>query len=682
MKIGPSTTITLPDLPPFGNNIVPIALSAAGSGNVLTVGPGQQYATIAAAVAAAQPGDTINVQAGTYTNDFVTITNNLTLQAVGGVVHMVATVAPPDGKAIIDEGGAGISVTINGFDISGAAVSSGDGAAVRYEGGALTLNNDYFHNNQDGMLAASDLAGSITINHSEFAFNGTGDGQTHNLYVNDIANLTITDSYFHDANVGHEIKSRAENTTITGTRIFDNNSTASYSIDLPNGGSASIQNDVIEQGANSQNPIIISYGEEGSLHAGTSVLISGNTIVNDDASHSSTAVVNDGTATLTFQNNQIYGLTSTQIAIGSVAVSGTTYLTTRPTLDTSPVQTVCFARGTRILTARGEVPVEALVEGEPILTHTGEQRPLQWLGHRRLDVRRHRQPNLVAPVRILRDAFGAGRPHRDLVVSPDHSLFIDDKLIPAKLLINDMTILQGRDTLAVTYYHLELDRHAIVLAEGLPAESYLDTGNRSFFANAGTTLSLHPECQVNAGLHRWKTDACAPLTVDRAAVEPVWHRLAQRAATLGHQPPCRTITHDPRLRILADGRTIKPLAREDQRHLFALPPGCTSLRLISRAMVPSYLLACINEWRHLGVAVRRIVLRSERGIVEMPPDHPGLTEGWYGVERDAASMWRWMNGDALVLLPAMDTRAIVEIHLALSVAYGVERAGMPARLAA
>ena len=148
--------------------------------------------------------------------------------------------SPPNGKAIITEGGAGIAVTINGFDISGAPVPDNNGAAIRYEGGSLTLNNDYFHNNQEGLLGAADPHGSITIDHSEFAFNGDGNGSTHNIYVGDIASFTITDSYFHDAVVGHEIKSRAANTIITGNRIFDNDGTASYSIDLPNGGNATI----------------------------------------------------------------------------------------------------------------------------------------------------------------------------------------------------------------------------------------------------------------------------------------------------------------------------------------------------------------------------------------------------------------------------------------------------------
>ena len=304
------------------------------SGAVLTVGPGQQYASIAAAVAAARAGDTVNVQAGTYTNDFVNVYKNITLQAVGGVVKMLATVNPPNGKAIIDEGGSGVNITINGFDISGAVVADGNGAAIRYEGGTLTLNNDYIHNNQDGLLSAADPAGRISINASEFAYNGKGDGYTHNLYVGDIASLSITNSYFHDASEGHEIKSRAESTTITGSRIYDNNSTASYSVDLPNGGNATIQNDVIQQGPNSDNPAIISYGEEGSLHAGTTVVIANNTIVNARTG-SAVGVVNQAPYAVTLQGNSVYGLTSSNLTSGTATVSGTSYLLSSPTLDTS-----------------------------------------------------------------------------------------------------------------------------------------------------------------------------------------------------------------------------------------------------------------------------------------------------------------------------------------------------------
>jgi hypothetical protein len=298
--------------------------------SIITVGPTGDFQTIHDAVAAAQPGDTIDVQAGTYTDDFTTIRNSLILQAVNGEVVMVATTQPPDGKAMITEGAPGISVAINGFDISGVTVPDSNGAAIRYEGGALSLSNDYIHDNQDGLLGAPDPNGSIAIDNSEFAFNGDGSGSTHNLYIGAIADFSITNSYIHDAIVGHEIKSRAENNTITGDRIFDNNGSASYSIDLPNGGNANISNDQIEQGANTQNPFIIAYGEEGASNPGTSVSIASNTIVNDDP-RGGFALDPPGTP-LGLTNNSVFGLTASQLPADA---SGTVLLSSRPSLDTS-----------------------------------------------------------------------------------------------------------------------------------------------------------------------------------------------------------------------------------------------------------------------------------------------------------------------------------------------------------
>src|SRR4051794_2766107 len=272
---------------------------------ILTVGLGEQFAKISDAIAAAQNGDTINVDAGTYTNDYASINKNITLQGVGGMVSMVSTGLISNGKAIFITSG---NITINNFEFSGAKVTDANGAGIRYEGGNLTLNNSYFHGNQDGLLGASSPTGTLTINNSEFAFNGTGDGQTHNLYVNKIANLTIDNSYFHDASEGHEIKSRALNTTITNSRIYDMNGTASYSIDLPWGGNALIQNNIIQQGSSSHNPIIITAGEEGNNNPTTSFVISGNTIINDLISSSSFAVKNSTAATAQITNNKFFGL--------------------------------------------------------------------------------------------------------------------------------------------------------------------------------------------------------------------------------------------------------------------------------------------------------------------------------------------------------------------------------------
>ncbi|MDO9709368.1 right-handed parallel beta-helix repeat-containing protein [Paracraurococcus lichenis] len=298
---------------------------------VLTVGAGQSYKTIAAAVAAAHDGDVVKVAAGTYTNDFVTVNASITLQAVGGMVNMVATASPPDGKAIMT---VNKSLTIDGFAFSGAKVADHNGAGIRYQGGDLVIRNCYFHDNQEGILAASNPSGHITIDHSEFARNGYGDGYTHNLYVNKIASLTITDSYFHDAIVGHEIKSRADVTTITNTRIFDLGSTASYSVDLPNGGKAVMANNTIQQGASSQNPYIVHFGGEGTPYAGSSLTMTNNMVLNDLHSGSAKLLLNQSGYTPVLQNTKVFGLDAGHLATGTASIAGTSFLASEPALDT------------------------------------------------------------------------------------------------------------------------------------------------------------------------------------------------------------------------------------------------------------------------------------------------------------------------------------------------------------
>jgi hypothetical protein len=294
--------------------------------SIITVGPTGQFQTIHEAVAAAASGDTIDVQAGSYSNDFLSIQKSLVLQAVNGEVVMTETSQPPNGKAMITEGAAGISVAINGFEISGVTVPDSNGAAIRYEGGALSLSNDYFHGNQDGLLGAPDPNGSISIDHSEFASNGDGSGSTHNLYIGAINQFILTNSYVHDAIVGHEIKSRAANNTITGNRIFDNGGSASYSIDLPNGGNATISNNQIEQGAATQNPAIFAWGEEGASNGGMA-FITGNTIVNDDPGGYGVLA----SSPVSFTDNQLWNLAD----LGNVVASGDVDLAARPSLDTS-----------------------------------------------------------------------------------------------------------------------------------------------------------------------------------------------------------------------------------------------------------------------------------------------------------------------------------------------------------
>jgi hypothetical protein len=258
----------------------------------------------------------------------------------------------------------------------------------------------------------------------------------------------------------------------------------------------------------------------------------------------------------------LIGLTGEVLANGTVELFATnatlgdldqTYLygitddlsaTTLPTdesftvLDTAPADTnirgvafapsaPCFAAGTMIRTNFGEVPVEDLSVGDVVVTIAGVVMPIRWIGHRAVDCMRHARPEGVLPVRIAANAFGPGLPARPLFLSPDHAIFAEGVLVPVKHLVNGASIVQVAVE-RVTYHHIELAEHAILLAEGLPAESYLDTGDRCDFANGDAPMTLHPVWGTEARDVTLIHDAlgAAPLRVAGAEVERVRAMLA------------------------------------------------------------------------------------------------------------------------------------------------------------
>jgi len=222
-------------------------------------------------------------------------------------------------------------------------------------------------------------------------------------------------------------------------------------------------------------------------------------------------VINLGTAGAETQNSYV-GL----ISQGSIDVTPVGQLL-------SDVVIACFAAGTHIATACGEVAVEDLQIGDEVRTAGGRPAPVRWLGHRHVDCRRHPRPHDVTPVRIRPGAFGDGLPHAALLLSPDHAVFVDGALIPVRLLIDGHAIEQ-RPVEHATYWHVELDRHDVILAEGLPCESFLDTGTRAAFANGGTAVQLQPDFARQV----WDGDACAPLVIGGPALVAARARLRDR----------------------------------------------------------------------------------------------------------------------------------------------------------
>ncbi len=287
--------------------------TAASAANTLQVGPGKTYAMPCDAIAAAQTGDTIEVDAaGTYTgNTCAWSTDALTITGVNGRAKIDITgVTPAQQKGIFTIGGTA-SATIENFELSGAAISAGagnNGAGIRHQGLNLTVRNCYIHDNQDGILAAPGTAntGTILVENSEFSHNGAGDGFSHNMYIGDFAEFTLQFSYSHDGNVGHLFKSRAYITDVFYNRITDETGgTASYEVDIPNGGTAYVIGNIIEQSATTQNPTILTFGEEGSP-AGydTHLYVVNNTFINDLGS--GTFVADTTSTPAVIENNIFY----------------------------------------------------------------------------------------------------------------------------------------------------------------------------------------------------------------------------------------------------------------------------------------------------------------------------------------------------------------------------------------
>jgi hypothetical protein len=346
---------------------------------------------------------------------------------------------------------------------------------------------------------------------------------------------------------------------------------------------------------------------------------------------------------------------------------------------------ICYAEGTAILTDRGEVAVESLQAGDRVITlQDGQPVPMaiKWTGNRHIDLLAHPRPYTAAPVRIRAGAFGDDLPRRDLLVSPAHAIYVDGKLVPANLLINHMTIVQDMDAASVSYHHIELERHALILAEGLTSESYLDTGNRAYFDNAGLAYVAHPEFHVNAGLKTWEEDACAPLAIDAETVAPIWHDLAARAEALGYSRPALATTADADIFLEANGRRLRPVASADGRYSFMLPAGTKALTLRSRATAPADLNPLSGDWRPLGVAVRGMTLRAGDDHIVIPADHPGLTQGWHTAEKAGDSLWRWTSGAAQLPLPAIAAPMMLDIDIANTATYVLAEATAEQRLAA
>ncbi|AYG68904.1 MULTISPECIES: Hint domain-containing protein [unclassified Rhizobium] len=332
--------------------------------------------------------------------------------------------------------------------------------------------------------------------------------------------------------------------------------------------------------------------------------------------------------------------------LGNVSVAGTSFPTgsfvvgqagpltisaNGAAVDITPVATPCFVSGTHILTVRGEVAVEDLKVGDLAITATGETRPIIWIGNKRLE-----QPvRNEWPIRVRAGAFGDNLPARDLLLSGGHAVCVDlmgEVFVPVGELANGATIVR-EEWAEVTYWHVELESHDVLMAEGLGCESYMEVGNRAFFGKAyGRLVEVDAAQRVTESLTRY-----ARPFVDRGVlVEAIRERLIARAEALGWS---RAVDMD--LHMLVDGKRVEGQIDGDLAR-FIFPASAKTASLVSRTFSPG------REVRALGVRFESLRifdgLKTDRDVAlnDLVGVHPE--------EVAAGCNWSWTDGH--LVLPA------------------------------
>lgn len=305
---------------------------------------------------------------------------------------------------------------------------------------------------------------------------------------------------------------------------------------------------------------------------------------------------------------------------------------------------LCFVSGTLIRMADGDRPVEQLRVGDQVLTADGIVRPIVWIGrsslwtgHRTLRGIGQAAHEDSWPIRVAAHALAPGKPYRELYLSPGHALCVpvlNNVFIPVHKLVNGSTIARMPVDM-VTYWHVELETHDVLLANGLPAESYIDVDNRYAFETQAA--SAQP-----SGVPHTLADYAHPFFEEGPVVDAVRIQLSARAGIMGW-----TTSTDMDLHLIADGRRVGG-EHTDNVTRFAIPAGAGQVALVSATFSPSD-TEIGSDRRRLGVALASLKLEDGEGHeTDIPLDDPMLN-CLYPLETADHIQWRWTNG--LLRLP-------------------------------
>ena len=454
-----------------------------GGGAALTIIGGTAATTVSAA-SITQSGGTITLTGG----NTGTLSTTGPLSQSGGTINVNAGILSSSGTLTQNGATAAINVT-------GGTLSTGSGAlkqtlgAITVTGGSLLVG---------GALTQSS-GGTITIGAGTL---NTGSYTQGGGTLNFVGNGTL------ELNAGAVGATKFDFGTSDGT-LFWNTTTApttSVTIDDFFGGGSASNSDVLDVKYSTGGALTETFSNETLTIKNGSTTVFSVLLAHDrnpsarDYTASDFTVTNDGTSGGYIQLTSSYP---------------------------------CFLRGTRIATLRGDVAVEDLRIGDLLITDTGGAQPVKWIGTRAYITRMVHEHHRAAlmPVRIAAGALAEGSPARDLFVSAEHMMCLNDVLVPAEKLLNGTTITRCQDFDVVQYFHVELPRHSVIYADGAPAESFLDTGNRNMFSNVLDYLG------VSNGLDSPAQTPCRPVITEGEMLVAVRARVAERAAREASLPP-------------------------------------------------------------------------------------------------------------------------------------------------
>ena len=434
----------------------------------------------------------------------LTVTNAGTID--GGTVNAVQLAAGVTNRLVVDPGAVFVGGVDGGNTIGAASVSTMElaGRSAGTLSGVGTQFVDFVQTTVD-TGASWTLTGGITL----------AAGTT----LTDAGTLTVTDTTINDGSIRIDPSTATFGTLIgTGTVAISGGSTLDVLGSVAAG-------ETIDFGAGSNllgiNPTEFAAQIDGFVAGDTieltgvtdgisAAIVNGNTLQIERTAHPAVELKLDPTVNYTGNN----------YAVGSDGA----------VTEAAP----CFLRGTLVRTERGEVAVQDLAIGERVLTLSGQIRPIMWIGTGHVVVcRGHR--SAATPVIVRKSAFTDQVPDRDLRVTKGHSFYFDGVLVPIEYLVNHRSILWDDRAQEVELYHLELESHDVLLANGAPAESYRDDGNRWLFQNGTGALPQHNQ------------EPCAPVLTGGPVVDALWRRLLERAG------PTRQPAADGRCRRASGG---------------------------------------------------------------------------------------------------------------------------------